>query len=656
MARSFLCRHRSFASLCVCAFVCVALPAPPARAQSERILDFHSDIQVGEDGSMQVLETIRVHSAGQQIRHGIYRDFPTQYTGNGGYRYVVGLEVLAAARDGLPEGFRVEDRDNGKRIYLGRSNFLVPAGDHTYTISYATNRQIGFFADHDELFWNVTGNGWIFPIDHSSAAVRLPEGVPANRVHLGGYTGPHGSLAQNLTFDKQADGSYAFEATRRLGANEGLTILLGWPKGYVTAPTQAQKIQYFLNDNRDTAIALAGLALLSLYYVVVWSLVGRDPAPGAIVTLYEPPLGFSPAGMRYLVRMSFDNKAFASAVLDMAVKGYLKIDERGGVYTLTQTAKARQALSSEEQAAADQLFSQGSSICLQNENHTRISKAISTLTAWLKHAEYRIYFVTNGRYMAPAVLFSILMLLGIVLSQSTEKMVLAAFLTVWLSLWTLGVFSMISLAVHLWQSILAAGSSKNSVTQIQAIFISVFSIPFLAFEIGGIVFLARATSLTLVMALIACAVLHGLFHYLLKAPTRAGRAVLDKIEGFKRFLSAVDGDRLNRATPVEKTPELFEKFLPYAVALDVEHAWAEKFSNVLNGASASGQGLGVAYSPAWYSGSGWNGLGAGGFVDSLGGSFAGAISSSASAPGSGSGAGGGGGSGGGGGGGGGGGW
>jgi hypothetical protein len=182
--------------------LCAALCAISAHAQAERILDFHSDIQVQEIGAMQVAETIRVRSAGIQIRHGIYRDFPTRYADRLGNNYVVGLEILAATRDQLPEEFRVEDRANGKRIYLGRGDFLVPAGEHTYTLTYATNRQIGFFADHDELFWNVTGNGWIFPLDRSSASVRLPGNIPEEQVHAGGYTGAQGSLAQDLSIAK----------------------------------------------------------------------------------------------------------------------------------------------------------------------------------------------------------------------------------------------------------------------------------------------------------------------------------------------------------------------------------------------------------------------------------------------------------------------
>ena len=643
-------------TLCgIFSFLCATLCAVSAHAQAERILDFHSDIRVRDDGAMQVVETIRVVSAGNQIRHGIYRDFPTRYTDRLGNNYIVGLDVLGATRDDIPEEFRVEDYANGKRIYLGRANFLLPSGEHNYTLSYTTNRQIGFFADHDELFWNVTGNGWIFPIQRSSASVRLPENIPADQVRLGGYTGPQGSVAQDLSFSKQEDGSYAFTTSRPLRSKEGLTILLAWPKGYVAAPTSQEKFQYFLQDNRDAAVAGAGLTTIFLYYVIVWWFVGRDPAPGTIVALYQPPPGISPAAMRYLVRMSYDNKTFASAVLDMAVKGYLQIREDEGIYTLTRTGKRREALSPEEQSAADSLFGNQSSVLLRNENHSRISEAILALKTWLKNAEYKTYFVTNGHYMIPAVVLSIVMMLSIIFSQSPLKMGLAAFLTVWLSMWSLGVGGLLSLAFHLWKTALAGGPVKSGVTTTQAIIISAISAIFLSFEIVGIVLLATSTSLTLVVALVASVLFHAIFHYLLRAPTRAGRGVLDKIEGFKLFLTAVDGDRLSRVTSAEKTPEMFEKFLPYALALDVEQAWAEKFSGVLDGIHANGQGA-SSYTPSWYSGSAWNSLGAGGFVSSLSGSFSGAISSSSSAPGSSSGSSGGGGSGGGGGGGGGGGW
>jgi uncharacterized membrane protein YgcG len=136
------------------------------------------------------------------------------------------------------------------------------------------------------------------------------------------------------------------------------------------------------------------------------------------------------------------------------------------------------------------------------------------------------------------------------------------------------------------------------------------------------------------------------------APTREGRAVLDRIAGFRHYLSVAEEDRLDALHPPEKTPELFERYLPYAIALEVENDWASRFTSVLAAAAASGGSQPMG----WYSGSSdpWNDPG--GFADSVGGSLASSISSASTAPGSSGGSGGGGSSGGGGGGGGGGGW
>ena len=143
--------------------------AAPSRAQTERILDFHSDVTLQDDSSLQVTETITVVAAGGQIRHGIFREFPTHYSDPYNNHYVVGFQMLSATRDSAEETFRVENYSNGVRIYLGDPNAMVPPGRHVYTLTYAINRQLGFFSDHDELFWNVTGLGWNFRIDHASA-------------------------------------------------------------------------------------------------------------------------------------------------------------------------------------------------------------------------------------------------------------------------------------------------------------------------------------------------------------------------------------------------------------------------------------------------------------------------------------------------------
>jgi uncharacterized membrane protein YgcG len=644
----------------------LTLPFVSTRAQSERIENFHSDIHLLDDGTLLVKETIKIFSTGNQIRHGIFREFPTRYHDPLNNNYVVGFDWRGATLDGYPEPSRVEDYSNGKRIYLGDPKLYVSPGEHTYELNYSTNRQLGFFPDHDQLFWNVTGNGWGFVIDAASATVTLPPQIVPSEVSLDGFTGPQGARDKNFTgsFD---DGKLQFQSTRPLAPREGLSIILSWPKGLIAPPSPQQKWNYFFADNRDALILLTALLLIAVYYAIVWSAVGRDPQSGVIMPLYEPPANLSPAAMRYLVRMGFDNKTFASAILDMAARGFLKIKFQAGSYTLYRTPADNRALTPDEQQLAAVMFSGRDQLWLHSENHTLISAGIKVLKARLKTFEQKIYFLTNGQFLVPAIIFSILVAFVVAYLKSPPTVLIIAFLAFWLSIWSIAVAALIIGAYTAWKEFLAANSTASSSapssTQLavaksplaKALLLTIFAIPFTGFEIMALVFLTKFTSISMTIFLIASIALHILFRHLLKAPTAAGRKLLDQVEGFKLFLGAVDGDRLNRINPPDQTPETFEKFLPYALALDLEQAWAQKFSGILNAASLSpNSGDSSGYTPSFYSGSNWSGIAGGSFASDFAGSFTSAISSSSSAPGSSDG--GGGGSGGGGGGGGGGGW
>src|SRR5271157_6058383 len=609
----------------------------PSHAQTERILDFHSDITLQDDSSLQVTETITVVAAGGLIRHGIFREFPTRYSSPYNNRYVVGFQMLSATRDSREETFRVENYSNGVRIYLGDPNLTVPPGRHVYTLTYTTNRQLGFFSDHDELFWNVTGLGWNFRIDHASATVHLLSAIPADQVTLAGFTGPKGSRESELTSSRDAD-AFQFVAARPLASNEGLSILLMWPKGYVTPPTFSQKLEYFFRDNGDALLLATGLLVLLLYYLIAWAEVGRDPRPGVIMPLYEPPATLSPASMRYLVRMGFDNKTFAAAILDMAARGYLKIKEEAGSYTLILADKDERVLTPDEKQIAGVLFEGRKEIRLHQENHALIQAALLAVQKWLKNAEYKVYFVTNSRYLLPPVLLSLAIVAVDLIAKGGPQLFMGGFVCFWLTFWTIAVAALLNNVVQSWRAVFVGGKNPVGNTG-KAIFMTAFSIPFVGGEFMGLFFLLKISSLALVVFVLASAVLHIVFLYLMKAPTFAGRRLLDQVEGFKLFLGAVDGDRLNRAMPPQQTPAVFEKFLPYALALDVEQDWAEKFSGVLAAASSLAGNSGGAYTPSFYSGALLGAFTGASFASSFSSSFTSAISSSSSAPGSGGGGG-----------------
>ena len=624
------------------------LAALPAHAAGgETILDFNSRITVKSDSTMIVTETIKVRSTASKIKHGIYRDFPTTYEDRSGNTLRVGFQVLETLRDGRGEGHHMKAIKNGQRVYLGKEDTLLKPGVYIYTLTYATNRQIGYFDDFDELYWNVTGDAWDFVIERAQAVIELPPG--AYVVQQDAYTGPRGAKGKDFLAGANTAGNMTFATTRPLKPGEGLTIAVAWPKGIVDEPSGTQKAAYLLRDSLANIIGLIGLLMILSYYLFAWDRVGRDPRAGPIIPLFEPPEGLSPAAARFVLKMGFDDKSFASAVVSMAVKGCARIEDSGDDFTVAKTDGDVSRLSAGERAVYKKLLSGSASVVLKNTNHKKIGGAQDALKDSLEREFETVHFKTNSKYLIPGALLSLFTAVGAVVATSDmEGMIMAGFVSLWLTVWSAGCMGLFAIIIKGWKEVLSGKHNKIP----SAVSITLFALPFFGGEAMGIFFLTEATSVGAALFLVMVALMYLLFYTLLKAPTLKGRRIMDRIEGFKMYLSVAEKERLEFLHPPEQTPELFEKYLPYALALDVEHQWSEHFSEIL---AASRQDGGGAYRPGWYGGSGWDSGGCGGLADNLGGSFSSALGSSTSAPGS-SGSGGGGSSGGGGGGGGGGGW
>ncbi|MBN2090897.1 DUF2207 domain-containing protein [candidate division KSB1 bacterium] len=613
----------------------------------ERVLEYYSQIIVSTDASMKVTETIKVLAEGDQIKRGIFRSFPTDYRDRFGNRIRVRFDVEEVLRDGVKEPYHLKRESNGVKIYIGDENVFLDPGEYRYQITYRTNRQLGFFPEFDELYWNVTGSSWDFAIEKVEVRIELPPG--ASVLNHAGYVGFEGMTGQDFLFEKDNWGHPVFKTTRVLQPGEGFTIAVSWPKGIVKAPTSEDKLNYFLEDNQSTIIAIAGLLLLLIYYFAVWLRVGKDPAKGIIYPLYEPPKGISPEAARYILKMGYSDRVFASAIISMAVKGYLSIKEEDGEYTLTKKSASDSILSRGELAVAQKLFQSKKIVKLTSSNHLTIGGAVKALKKSLKSDFEEKYFILNSNYLVPGAIISILTLIATIFWMP-EK-IGAIFIIIWLAGWSVGTVSLVIKVFSSWRSTLALRGAKKGIYLIGTIFFSLFSLPFVIGEIAGLVFFSFIYSSYTAIIFIFIIIINFLFYHLLKAPTIFGRQIMDQIEGFKLYLEVAEEDRLNFLHAPEKTPELFEKYLPYALAMGVENAWSEKFADVLSKSTQE-----QTYSPGWYSGTNWSSLGVAGFASSLGASFSSAISSSSTAPGSSSGSGGGGSSGGGGGGGGGGGW
>lgn len=541
--------------------LCALLLSAAARAD-ERILSFHSDIRIDADGSMVVTETIRVRAEGSSIRRGLYRLFPTTYGDRLGNSYRVDFDVLGLTRDGRPEPWALFRRANGVRIDFGNDALLQVPAEYEYALQYRTNRQLGFFPEWDELYWNVTGTEWEFPIDVASATVTLPQAVPAAELDMEGYTGGQGATGRNYTTELR-DGQGSIRTTLPLAARENLTLVFSWPKGVVAEPTALQRAGWLLRDNRSLLLALVALLGTLGWLGNAWWRVGRDPAPGVIFPHYEPPPDFSPAASRYVAQMGYDATAFTAALVDLAVKGHLQITQTGKKYLLTRTAST-QALTSDEQVLLDKLLRKRDSLLLEDKNHALISEAELAHEAKLKAFGFRRYFLNNGKYLLPSLIGSVL-LFGLTLAFGV----------------------------------------------IQPVAIGMF---------------------------IAIGVLHVVFGILMRAPTLEGRKVMDRLEGFKLYMDVAEKDELKLLRdPPQMTPQLFERFLPYAIALGVEKAWAERFERAL---AALGEERRAGYHPLWYTGS-FNPARINDFTASVGSGLGAAIASASTPPGGTSGRGGG---------------
>ena len=626
-----------FACLCLFSMTLVALA-------NEEIVRFHSDITVNTDASMDVTESITVTSEGNRIRHGIFRDFPTRYTDKHGIQVTVEFDVQSVSLDGHPEPYAIESISNGKRVRIGSKDVFVQSGNHNYTIKYQTARQLGFFDKLDELYWNVTGNGWDFEIQDASVNVKLPAGAVIQQSAV--YTGAFGSSAKGAESSTSSSNIYSAQTTRVLHSREGLTIAIGWQKGIVTPPSQTQQQLWWLRDN--LGFFTLGLTLLGVagYFFSAWLRVGRDPPKGTVIPLFHPPQDLGPAGVRYVWKQAFDNTGLASAFVGLGVKKYLKITNADGQYTIERLAGQGAALTASE-ASLHNLIPE-IPFELEQSNHVKIASLINNLQRNLEKAYNGTLFHKNYGWFAIGIILSIM---GLAVSAflipdglGFTGLFIGGFSSVfWIVILIVG-----NMAV---QGIFGAGGFFSRLKSIVSL---IFIVPFLGAGIGiPVAFLSSETVSPILLAFvgttIAIGALNLLFYYLMPAPTVAGRQILDQIEGFRLYLSTAEEKRLDALNPPEKTPELFERYLPYAMALDCENAWNKKFAAVLAAAAAAGA------ASVWYNSSGHSG-GYGGMGSSFGDSLASTISSSSTAPGSSSGSSGGGSSGGGGGGGGGGGW
>ena len=549
----------------------------------EKIDSFDVAITVEKDGDIEVSETIQVTSEGVRIRRGIFRDLPRYYAddeGRPGDKLPYQYDVKRVTRDGLREPYTVEREGNAFRIRIGDADVFLDRGSHTYEIEYEVKNQIRYFDTHDELYWNVTGNYWLFPIDQSAARITLPE--EARIISQSGYTGGFGETGQDYAY-RQSGGAHVFEATRPFGAGEGLTISLSMEKGVIEPPSFSDKSALWWFRYGSLGVLLASFLGVLTFLTRSFRKVGEDPPKGPVFARYEPPQNLSPAAVHHIYYRGLrGHGALISTLISMGTKGVVDIDASEKKSTvLTRKPDAAAALSADEQLLDKDLFGGSGTRTLGGKYDASFTTAYSLFRKSITRKYGKAYFRWNLGYTLVAVVLTIA---GIALAVTQ---------TINWSWWHMAI-------------------------------------------------------------ILALAAINGLFMYLMPAPTPKGQETRTEIEGFKLYLEKAEKLQMNSVEvgsgmPPPMSVERYERFLPYAVALDVEKPWTKYFEHALPAEAA-------AYAPAWgHFGSRSFGS-VGGMNDAIMSSMSTGVSSSLPQSSSSSGGGGGGFSGGGGGGGGGGGW
>ncbi len=293
-------------------------PASVAAQRELAIEHFDAAIHVQADAAIDVTETIEVRFTGSW--NGLYRTIPVTYHTPQGFNWTLRLDdVRATDQDG--HALRLES--SRERHYIKYKIWVPGAQDATRTVvlHYRARNGLRFFEDHDELYWNVTGDEWDVPLGAATAQIDLPTG--ASGIRSIAFNGVYGSTDRDAKIDRDGT-SLRINMPHELGYHEGLTVVVGWDKGVVTPPSTADKVMGFLAANWPLAIPIP----VFLLAFITWRRRGRDPEGLPIAVQYEPPKGLTPGEAGVLVDNSADMRDITATLVDLAVRGYLRIEER----------------------------------------------------------------------------------------------------------------------------------------------------------------------------------------------------------------------------------------------------------------------------------------------------------------------------------------
>src|SRR6266851_5864726 len=296
----------------------VTLAATSLSAQrSYSIERFDARIRVNRDASIDVTETITARFVGSY--NGLFRTIPVEYRTAQGLNWTLGVS-LQSAQDDAGRSLRTE---TSRPSHYIKYKIWIPGAvnaTRTLVLRYHATNGLRFFDEHDELYWNVTGDEWEVPIQAATAEIELPPGTTGPRAIA--FNGVYGATAQDASVQINGN-SVRVAMPHLLGYHEGLTAVVGWDKGVITAPTAADRALATVSSNWPLLIPIP----VFLLAFSSWWRRGRDPRRRPIAVQYEPPPKMTPAEAGTLLDNSADMRDITATLVDLAVRGQLRIEE-----------------------------------------------------------------------------------------------------------------------------------------------------------------------------------------------------------------------------------------------------------------------------------------------------------------------------------------
>jgi len=566
----------------------VFLVALPAAARQYSVKDFNEQVTINANGTVEVTEIIEFSFVGSY--QGIYRRIPVEYTTPQGLNYTLLLEPLSVTDE---DGHALKYEQTRESRYVKFKVFVPNAENATRTVMlrYRLLDALRFFEDHDELYWNVTGDEWDVRIASASAHIELPPGTTGLRAVA--YTGVFGSRAQEARVELNGN-TVEIQTTRPLGFHEGLTAVVGWDKGFVHEPGVGARVALFLRSNWPLFIPIGAFCVMFW----LWWTRGRDPERDAITVQYEPPDKLTPGECGTLVDGEAAMRDITATLVDLAVKGYIVIEQkdqagllgfthhRDYVFHLKKPPAQWNDARPHERAMLGGLFFSSSSVLTESFG---ASPGIVAQSPGVQ--DYSVAAGTVPAQSAP--------------DNVSATPVIEDYTVAFRSSSNTGDTSQPSVALSdlqnhfytqlpairdcIFDSLMADGYYLHRPDTVRQAYIGVgLIIGILIVFLGGALGVATGVArLTWTLAGILTGAVICIFGWFMPARTISGARTLAKVLGFENFLGRVESDRIER---LEKTPELFEKYLPYAMALHVEKKWVQAFSGI------------TMQPPQWYQG------------------------------------------------------